>query len=246
MKKILTIFLLFTISLIASNTSATTYAQINEEPQNIDLMFESAKNQYYKNLKSGKSIDNDIQYFTLTNQDGEKFKVKAFKYQEKNKASNSDINQIVETYVASADKEFIEPIKENNNSNISPLLSGSNEGYDNSLGVKSVITLTYNRAAGTNNYLLTNVSGTWKIDDPKISISNRSVRMACVTPITTNQNIVKYPTSNSFNYATGFTKYATSTSLGHGLGATTSATLKRGTSSKWTFEFNYSLFNNPY
>lgn len=238
-KKIISCLLLAFVFFTGINT--VPKAAENSSNEKIDQMFNKAVSDYNKKLSKSQTLSNDdTKYLTVTDNNGKKFLVKAFKYEDGTKRINE--NEYVETYVVSTEKEYVKPVS--NNGNISTMNVGSNEEWDSSISVKTYINLTYNKKPGTNYYLLTNVSGGWSISDKSVSVSDRQVITVCRDILNSKQHTLYNPTSNTFNYSTGYTNYVESTSASSILGASTSATLKRGTKSTWKFEFAFTIFNN--
>lgn len=165
----------------------------------------------------------------LKNSYGETYSVKIFEVANSfDKIDDANIlnDEFSKTYLISLEDKYIQALSGNN----------YKEKWDSSLGVKADLTVYYNTKGTTpEEYLLTKVSGGWTIADTSISLSNREVYYVSEgsfpQPVY-NQHSTKTPTTNSFNYNTGFTKYvAEDFSL---VGATSKVTLKRGTSSTWT------------
>lgn len=96
-----------------------------------------------------------------------------------------------------------------------------------------------------NKVLLKNVSGRWEVSDHSVTLSNREVFYACVDPISQHkQSIIKRPSSNSFNYNTGFSHAVQESGQDTACGAHMSVDLRHGSSSSWTLEISNTLFNN--
>lgn len=240
---ILLTLLLFTglVSVPKAETISSENGEIN-----VDEMFEKAVNQYTANIIQDRSTNTNSseyeepKFFELTNEDGTKYLVHAFKYENENETQKNNENQYTETYVASLENQYIYPLEET----ITARNTASNEDWDSSLGVKTYLTLTYDKNPGTNDYLLTNVSGGWYRSDKSITVSDRQVITVCRDMARQYQHTLYNPTSDTFSYDTGYTQYVTGTSDSSILGASTLATLSRGTRSKWKLEFDFTLFNN--
>ncbi len=118
--------------------------------------------------------------------------------------------------------------------------------WDNSYSVYGYLKIIYNSRPNGNytEYLLTNVSGYWERSDSTVTIRDRYVAYTCQYVFTQNQVTWKYPTSNSFNYNTGYTKYVPNDNTTSVLGAQSSVTLLHGSASKWTLNCEVNVFNN--
>lgn len=130
------------------------------------------------------------------------------------------------------------PYTENN---ISPMNSQTNTDSDSSGSYRASITCTYN--SGSTGYLLTKVNGKWTKLDKSVSISNRKVTYACTSGTQQKQRNVKYPSSNTYSYTTGYTKRVKDVGSTL-LGGVATCNLKRGTGSKWSFTVNCNVIKN--
>lgn len=128
----------------------------------------------------------------------------------------------------------------------------SNSMWDSSYSVRGYITVTYNTRNNSTmeEYLLTNVSGGWEISDPDVTLSNRSVTYYCFNPPlnAAGEGLVNcYPSSNTFSYRSGFSEdYYILDSAGCYCGATSSVTIKHGSSSSWTLTTSCNVVSNYY
>lgn len=143
---------------------------------------------------------------------------------------------ITKTYVYSTD-------------GISPRANGMEligQGWDDSYSVYGSITMVYNTRpnATYTEYLLTRVFGGWERSDTTVSMSNRYVAYTSQYVFALNQVSWKYPTSNSFDYSSGYTQYIPDDGVSSVLGALCSVDLAHGSSSRWTLTFEANLFTN--
>lgn len=113
---------------------------------------------------------------------------------------------------------------------------------DSSLGVIAYDTIYFIKTSNPTTILLTSVSGGWTVQDSSIAVSGRSVTYGCngVGPsgAVLNQSATQYPSSNSFNYSTGFTRPLLTQIEGPGspiMGGNTHCTLTRR-SSVWSLD----------
>lgn len=154
---------------------------------------------------------------------------------------------------SSEDEMEIGTIIELKKENIIPLYrfrsSGSqeNEEFDDSSSVSGIIKIKYqkrNDSDGQEEYLLTNVSGNWKVWEPRgIRLSNRHIAYTCQDAMDFNQVRIKKISSNSFNVRTGFNHWAKEYASGV-LGATSFITIKHGAESEWKLAVECNYFDN--
>lgn len=108
------------------------------------------------------------------------------------------------------------------------------EQSDASMGVIAYNTIYFIKESNpTTTILLTSVSGGWTVEDSTIGVSSRSVTYGCngagPSGAVLNQKATQYPSSNSFNYSTGFTK-PVFTDFSPIMGGNTHCKLTRGSS----------------
>lgn len=87
--------------------------------------------------------------------------------------------------------------------------SQENEESDGAFTVKAYIRIDYKRLQSTgapDTYLITNVSGGWKINGSQVQLTNQEVIYACYDP-NGGSRVVENPTGTKFSYDTGFTYY---------------------------------------
>lgn len=133
--------------------------------------------------------------------------------------------------------------------NISPRSYGleeSKKGYDDSYSVYGRITITYNsRPNGSyTEYLLTRVEGEWEKEDSRVVMSDRFVAYCCQYVFNIDQITWKYPTSNTFDYSTGYMTYVPNDRTTAVLGGASSVTLSHGSSSEWDLHMSANVFTN--
>ncbi len=133
-------------------------------------------------------------------------------------------------------------------SDITPMSSGtiSDEQWDDSLSVRAYSTIYFTKASGPDTIILNRCTGGWQISDKTVNVSGRLVRYgtAGIGPTGyVQQSQEKNPTTNTFDYTTGFTKTVFVSPPAGGswtapiVGVHTECTLKRGTSSVWSIFF---------
>lgn len=150
-------------------------------------------------------------------------------------------NSTVEEY---AKTTFIVEENTNNNLIIMSTQSGNKteSTWDSSLGVRAYSTIYYSRTVigGISRAKLTSVSGGWAISDSQISLSNRKLVMGTSGWPAGHQSVTHNLSSNSWVYNAPSSWDYVSTEAGNSIGATTTVTLKRGTST-WTLTHNNNL-----
>lgn len=186
----------------------------------------------YEFAKKRNVISNNLTA-TLTNENGEVVKIPVYELQPKTILSVSD-NTYTSTCIVGLDKKLFD-----DNRNIVPF--GSIEvNDDDGTYVYAKLVITYDKLKATSTaparYLLTRVSGSWTVNTGQISLANRRVAFTCQSLISKAK--FRYPTSNSFNYSTGYTDYVYD-AVGSIVGAQMNVTVKRGTGS-WQFD----VYNN--
>lgn len=188
---------------------------------------------------SGRGADNASCYVTLTSDDGSAFDVAVYEYTPATTRS-TDTGEISKTFVYSVQSEYVTPRA------YGSTLSGT--GWDDSYSVYGYITIVYNsqpyNSTGIYEYLLTSVYGGWDRSDSTVSLSNRYVAYTCQSVFHQDQVTQQEPTSNTFNYSTGYDDYVADDSSTAVLGATSSVTLKHGSASSWTLSTSANLFVN--
>ncbi len=228
MKKIIIALMTFVISITQTSiVKAYSAEEYSEESVDMEELFEEAKNNCSEEVES-----------VLESEDGKKsYDLETYVIDDENS----------ETYITAIPSSFLEDYS------INPCSSGSksDSAYDNSYSVYATISINYNTttSSGKTGYLLKSVTGSWQIKDSSVTLSNRNVIYAC-TGLTLNgsynlnQYVEKNISSNSFSYSTGFSSYVINDSgydLGT-MGATSSVTLKHGSSSTWNLTVNAKAF----
>ncbi|MEF2837048.1 MAG: hypothetical protein U0N82_04930 [Oscillospiraceae bacterium] len=157
---------------------------------------------------------------TLENAAGALYDVQMFEYTPATEVTETEVSR---TFVFSANEDFIVPRSSH---------SQTNDGWDSSISVYGYLTVRYslNNYNGTDKYLLTNVSGGWEREDSSVSIVDRYVGYTCQSVFDNSQITYNYPSSNSFNYPTGYTTYVYDDNLSAVVGAVSIADLVHGTS----------------
>jgi len=181
-------------------------------------------------------------FATLTSSSGTQYKVKVIKVG--NPIKNSITNETSQTYSVSTDSGNVEliPRTVSSGSIISPMGIGTSDDWDNSISVHGLLTVNYS-TIGTA-ILITNVNGSWTNYDSGVSLSNREVVIADFDYMHMSQYLYKYPTSNYFDYPTGFTTAILPGGLNAIAASNSMVTLKHGTSSSWVFKLNVTIFNS--
>lgn len=187
--------------------------------------------------------DNTPSYVILTNNStGDKFKVRATELIDpsgNSVQSNAMGSTHSKTYSFTINKNTIEPY--------SSSTTVTKDEWDDSLSVDAYLRLIYSETSQTGSgeeALLTNVNGRWDISDNSVSLSDMEIYYACVDPATINSQIaLKYPTSTTFSYNTGFTHAVLEDGSSTACGAHTYAVLHHSSDS-WVLEFSNTLFDN--
>ncbi len=229
MKKIIISLTAFVISITQTSIiKAYSKEECAEESVDMEELFEEAKNNSDDKIES-----------VLENEAGtETYTLETYVINEENS----------ETYITAIPSALFE-----GDYAIEPCSSGSksDSAYDDSYSVYAKISINYNTTSsnGRTGYLLKSVTGSWQIKDSSVTLSNRNIIYAC-TGLTLNgsynlnQYVEKNISSNSFSYNTGFSSYVINDS-GYSLGtmgATSSVTLKHGSSSTWNLTINAKAF----
>ena len=104
------------------------------------------------------------------------------------------------------------------------------------------LTIEYKTKNTPTEYLLTRVSGYWKIHVSNVQVTQAYLNYGCngsFPQIVQNQYVNDRSVNNNFSYTTGFTKYVADV-IGSAVGANLRLTYKMGTSRTWSFR----LYNN--
>ena len=99
-------------------------------------------------------------------------------------------------------------------------------------GYSSTVYLTVNYYRNGSSYLLSSVSGSWVIEDSRVSVTSASLYYFCVDGQHSLQNGSR-SVSNNFYVGTGFSTYVSGAGLA--VGAQLTLTYLMGTSRSWTF-----------
>lgn len=143
----------------------------------------------------------------------------------------------------------VEPTSDNLSLLYAPRSSGTqeNEEMDDSASVSGIIKIRYSKRYNTNNeeeYLLTNISGSWKVWEPRgISLSNRHIAYTCQDAMNFDQVRLVKISSNKFSRASGFKKWTKEMAAGV-LGASSFVTIRHGSESEWRLIVECNLFDN--
>lgn len=99
-------------------------------------------------------------------------------------------------------------------------------------------------SGGQDYYILTDVSGYWRVSDSTVTLSDRKVNFGCISFDWKTRNQVNeyHPTSNTFSYTTGFSNYVIE-GTPSALGSISTVQLSHGTSSKWELKIKAEAFN---
>lgn len=95
-------------------------------------------------------------------------------------------------------------------------------------------------------YLLKNVSGYWRISDPKASVKSAKLQYSCrnlAISGSVNQVVYNKSVSNNFSVNTGFSVYVPKGEFGSMIGASLNLTYLMGTARTWTFTLQNLLDN---
>lgn len=207
--------------------TASTSTELPGNASSIEEMFEVAVADA-ANTPATMSTTNDGPVYSadLESEDGESYSVQMFEYAP---GCTTEGTSTTKTMVFSTAPEYVTPRVAG---------SQSNSGMDNSLSMYGYITIKYDRRSYNQNvyeYLLTNVSGGWEKKDNSVVIKGRNVSYTCQYLLNTTQLTHKTPTTNQFNYSTGYTKYIPGDNTSAVVGAVSKIDLAHGTSSKWSF-----------
>lgn len=172
----------------------------------------------------------------LTNEDGDAYLVNMYEYLP---ARIDDGENKSRTFVYSTEEDYITPYTNG--------LIQTNTSKDNSLSVFGTITVTYNEYVENNSTyaMLIKVTGGWERQDRSVAMKDREVVYCSTGAGTSDQVTIKYPTSDSFTYYSGYLKYANMNAPGSAVAAQSYIDLSRGTSSSyWTLTTRANVYNS--
>lgn len=223
----------FAVETVSTNDEST---ELPGNASSIEEMFEIAVADA-ANTPAAMSNTNDglICSADLENEEGDSYSVQMFEYAP---GCTSEGTNITKTMVFSTDPEYITP-------RVS--LSQSNDNWDDSSSMYGYITITFDRQYYNQNvykYLLTRVSGGWERKDNSVVIKSRSVKYTCQNIFTQTQLTNKTPTSNQFNYTTGYSTYIPNDNATAVIGAVSNIEMTHGTTSKWNLPVKCFLTEN--
>lgn len=235
MKKIAVLLLSVIMCFSLSFTANATSIDMSSPDLSIKDMFEEASSTPQVNSRG---LSNAQCTTDLIGEDGSIYTVELFEY---TPATLSNETSCTKTYVYSTQSEYVTPKAIGN--------TQTNTGWDDSISVYGYITVTYNsrktsQDSDVTEYLLTNVSGGWEKNDSSVSMSNRFVAYTCQYIYSLSQVDWEYPTSNTFNYNTGYATYVPDDSTSAVLGAQCSVDLAHGTSSRWQLKTEANVLYN--
>ena len=119
--------------------------------------------------------------------------------------------------------------------------------FDSTGSVKSYILITYNTTGSADEYMLIKrVRGWWTISDPQVSVTSASIKYNCSGLTPHSESVRQTNTINNIvpdkTYNTNFSQYVLKDYSGQ-INATITTNLKRGSSSKWSFDVGLSIKN---
>lgn len=162
-----------------------------------------------------------LQALIIQQDDGTCLEAKVECIQNKTTANRNEIVSHTETYKSDLYLNY-------NTSTQSYTLSANR--YDNSISVKSYLTIRYKKNS-SGFVLLTSVSGKWVVADHTVSVTRAKLRYGCGNEGGGNPSVSRI-VSNNFSYNTGYTHYVAMGTTMATAGANLELELKHG-SSTW-------------